>query len=53
MNRKKCINDRFKAKAKKANAKLSTKKKAPYVSKADRAKLAAQATEDSEAAAPE
>ncbi|MGX9461387.1 DUF2986 domain-containing protein [Shewanella sp. A14] len=40
MNRKKKINQTLKAKAKKANAKLHATNKTPYVTKAEREKLA-------------
>ncbi|MGK0440311.1 MAG: hypothetical protein ACJA0N_000097 [Pseudohongiellaceae bacterium] len=43
MNRKKKINQTFKKKAKKANAKLNPRGKERYVSKAEREKLAAAA----------
>ncbi|NVZ71711.1 DUF2986 domain-containing protein [Pseudomonas costantinii] len=46
MNRQKKLQQLFKAKAKKANAKLAPKNKNVYVSKADRLKLAAEATQD-------
>jgi ribosomal protein L14E/L6E/L27E len=39
MNRKKKINETLKRKAKKMNQKRNPKKKAPYVSKADREKI--------------
>ncbi|WP_286266777.1 DUF2986 domain-containing protein [Thalassotalea atypica] len=42
MNRKKKINETLKAKQKKANAKLHRKNKPRYISKAERAKIAAQ-----------
>jgi hypothetical protein len=42
MNRQKKLQQLFKAKAKKASAKLAPKKKSTYISKADRAKLAAE-----------
>ena len=45
MNRQKKLQQLFKAKAKKANAKLAPKKKNTYVSKADREKLAADAAQ--------
>ncbi|UII69846.1 DUF2986 domain-containing protein [Pseudomonas sp. HN11] len=41
MNRQKKLQQLFKEKAKKANAKLAPKKKDKYISKADREKLAA------------
>ncbi|MFJ4375216.1 DUF2986 domain-containing protein [Pseudomonas japonica] len=41
MNRRKKINQLLKAHAKKASAKLAPKSKPKYISKADRAKLAA------------
>ena len=43
MNRRKKINQLLKAHAKKASAKLAPKSKPKYISKADRAKLAAEA----------
>ena len=51
MNRRKKINQILKANAKKANAKLANaklapKNKNPYISKADRLKLAEQAEQD-------
>ena len=46
MNRKKKINETLKKRAKKANAKLQHSNKPKYVSKAERAKLAAVATEN-------
>ncbi|MPR02867.1 DUF2986 domain-containing protein [Pseudomonas sp. MAFF 212408] len=42
MNRQKKLKQLFKAKAKKASAKLAPKNKDQYISKADRAKLAAE-----------
>ncbi|MEE4667961.1 DUF2986 domain-containing protein [Pseudomonas alliivorans] len=52
MNRRKKINQLLKANAKKASAKkasakLAPRKKSTYVSKADRAKLAAEAGQES------
>lgn len=47
MNRRKKINQLLKANAKKASAKLAPRKKSTYVSKADRAKLEAEAAQDS------
>lgn len=47
MNRRKKINQLLKAHAKKASAKLAPKSKSRYISKADRLKLAAEATPDS------
>ncbi|WP_339510121.1 DUF2986 domain-containing protein [Pseudomonas sp. RL_15y_Pfl2_60] len=47
MNRRKKIKQLLEAHAKKANAKKAPRKKSTYVSKADRLKLAAQATQDS------
>ena len=44
MNRKKKINETLKKKAKKMNEKRNPKKKPKYVSKAERAKIAAQNT---------
>jgi hypothetical protein len=44
MNRQKKLQQLFKAKAKKASAKLAPAKKNTYISKADRLKLAAEAT---------
>ena len=49
MNRRKKGIQILKARAKKANAKLSTKKKPKYISKAERAKLAAEAGTDTSA----
>ena len=46
MNRKKKINSILKKKLKKTNAKLHTSNKPKYVSKAERAKLAEQASEE-------
>ncbi|MBB2496366.1 DUF2986 domain-containing protein [Aquipseudomonas ullengensis] len=46
MNRRKKINQLLKAHAKKASAKLAPKSKTKYISKADRLKLAAEATQD-------
>lgn len=43
MNRQKKLQQLFKAKAKKANAKLAPANRNPYISKADRLKLAAEA----------
>lgn len=43
MNRRKKIYTKLKAKDKKANQKLNPKKKPKYISKADRAKLEAEA----------
>jgi hypothetical protein len=43
MNRRKKIKQLLEAHAKKANAKLAPKNKPKYISKADRAKLAADA----------
>lgn len=45
MNRQKKLQQLFKAKAKKANAKLAPKNKNTYISKADRLKLAAESAE--------
>lgn len=42
MNRQKKLQQLFKAKAKKASAKLAPKSKEKYISKADRAKLDAE-----------
>ncbi|WP_080663353.1 DUF2986 domain-containing protein [Pseudomonas viridiflava] len=47
MNRRKKINQLLKANAKKASAKLAPRKKSTYVSKADRAKLAAEVGQES------
>ena len=47
MNRQKKLQQLFKAKAKKASAKLAPKSKEKYISKADRAKLEAQANPES------
>jgi hypothetical protein len=46
MNRQKKLQQLFKAKAKKASAKLAPKKP-KYISKADRLKLAAEASQES------
>ena len=46
MNRQKKLQQLFKARAKKANAKLAPAKKNTYISKADRLKIAAEATPD-------
>lgn len=46
MNRRKKINQILKANAKKASAKLAPKNKPKYVCKADRLKLAAEASQD-------
>ncbi|MNG81144.1 hypothetical protein D3C76_393860 [compost metagenome] len=45
MNRRKKINQLLKAHAKKASAKLAPKSKPKYICKADRLKLAAEASE--------
>ncbi|OYU06868.1 MAG: DUF2986 domain-containing protein [Pseudomonas sp. PGPPP1] len=45
MNRQKKLQQLFKAKAKKASAKLAPKSKDRYISKADRLKLEAESTE--------
>ncbi len=45
MNRRKKGNQILKARAKKANAKLSGKKKPKYICKADREKMAAEQVE--------
>lgn len=47
MNRRKKGNQILKARAKKANAKLAPQTKPKYISKADRAKLAAEPSQDS------
>lgn len=46
MNRQKKIKQLLKAHAKKASAKLAPQNKANYVSKADRLKLTAEASQD-------
>ncbi len=46
MNRRKKGNQTLKARAKKTNAKLSPQSKPKYISKADRAKLAAEPSQD-------
>ncbi|MCU1763206.1 DUF2986 domain-containing protein [Pseudomonas sp. 14P_8.1_Bac3] len=46
MNRQKKIKQLLKAHAKKASAKLAPAKKNKYISKADRLKLAAEASQD-------
>ncbi|MDD2056466.1 DUF2986 domain-containing protein [Pseudomonas sp. GD03860] len=48
MNRQKKIKQLLKAHAKKASAKLAPKNKPKYISKADRLKLAAEGSQDSE-----
>jgi len=47
MNRQKKIKQLLKAHAKKASAKLAPKNKPKYISKADRLKLAAESSPDS------
>jgi len=47
MNRQKKLQQLFKAKAKKASAKLAPARKDKYISKADRLKLAAQTSDES------
>jgi hypothetical protein len=47
MNRRKKLNQLLKANAKKASAKLAPQNKNKYISKADRAKLAEEASQDS------
>ena len=51
MNRRKKIKQLLKAHAKKASAKLAPVNKDKYISKADRLKLAAQASQDSDSPA--
>jgi len=46
MNRQKKLKQLFKAKAKKASAKLAPPSKNKYISKADRLKLAAESSQD-------
>jgi hypothetical protein len=46
MNRRKRGNQKLKARAKKANTKLAPSSKPKYISKADRAKLAAESSQD-------
>lgn len=46
MNRQKKLQQLFKAKAKKASAKLAPASKSRYISKADRLKLAAESSDD-------
>lgn len=46
MNRQKKLQQLFKAKAKKASAKLAPVNKSRYISKADRLKLAAESTDE-------
>lgn len=46
MNRRKKGNQALKARVKKANAKLAPPSKPKYISKADRAKLAAESSQD-------
>ena len=48
MNRRKKGIQILKARAKKANAKLAPKKKPKYISKAERAKLAAESSADTD-----
>lgn len=48
MNRRKKIQQLLKAHAKKASAKLAPANKSKYISKADRLKLAAQSSQDSD-----
>lgn len=50
MNRRKKGIQTLKARAKKANAKLSGKRKPQYISKADREKLVAEATTEADSA---
>lgn len=50
MNRQKKLQQLFKAKAKKASAKLAPANKNRYISKADRLKIAAEANNDALAA---
>lgn len=47
MNRQKKLQQLFKAKAKKASAKLAPANKSRYISKAGRLKLAAESSEES------
>jgi hypothetical protein len=47
MNRKKKINETLKKKQKKANAKLHTSNKPRYISKAERAKLELESSQES------
>jgi hypothetical protein len=47
MNRQKKLQQLFKAKAKKASAKLAPVNKSRYISKADRLKLAAESSDES------
>jgi len=53
MNRRKKIKQLLEAHAKKANAKKAPKKKSTYVSKADRLKLAAEASQEAATVASE
>jgi hypothetical protein len=46
MNRQKKLKQLFKAQVKKKTSKLAPKNKSPYVSKADRLKLANEASQD-------
>ncbi|MCS3418650.1 DUF2986 domain-containing protein [Pseudomonas yamanorum] len=46
MNRQKKLQQLFKAKAKKASAKLAPARKDKYISKADRLKLASESAEE-------
>ena len=47
MNRRKKLNQILKANAKKASAKLAPPNRSKYISKADRLKLSAESTEES------
>ncbi|MCF5654296.1 DUF2986 domain-containing protein [Pseudomonas poae] len=49
MNRQKKLQQLFKAKAKKANAKLAPKSKDKYISKAERERLATEAAQTPDA----
>jgi hypothetical protein len=53
MNRRKKGNQILKARAKKANAKLSLKIKPKYISKADRKTITNEATEDTQVVSEE
>ena len=53
MNRRKKIKQLLEAHAKKANAKKAPKKKSTYISKADRLKLAAEASQEAATVASE
>ncbi|MBL4631701.1 MAG: DUF2986 domain-containing protein [Paraglaciecola sp.] len=53
MNRRKKVNQILKSRVKKAKAKLSTKNKPKYISKADRESVVVESTEDTDIASQE